>query len=154
MFIPAKGSAPFLHPSRVSRKQNHWSVVTRALEAPWYLLVYDVTCQWGHKVSQTSLVACDEALVDMLAEMAAADVHGLACLDRRHGPGPCWGLHWIDAVWKPAPEEARTVGRLLIRWCAMRFCGRWGRWRDGGCCMSGRPAGESLECADGCLSQS
>ncbi len=115
MFIPAKGSAPFLHPSRVSRKQNHWSVVTRALEAPWYLLVYDVTCQWGHKVSQTSLVACDEALVDMLAEMAAADVHGLACLDRRHGPGPCWGLHWIDAVWKPAPEEARTVGRLLIR---------------------------------------
>lgn len=66
-------------------------------------------------MSQTSLVACEEALLDMLAEIAAADVHGLARLDRRHGYGPCWGLQWIDAVWRPAPEEARKVGPLLIR---------------------------------------
>lgn len=115
MFITAKGSAPFLHPSRAGRRQNHWPVVTRALEAPWYLLVYDVIGHRRQRVSQTSLVACDEALVDMLAEKAVADIRGIGRLDRRHGPGPCWGLQWIDALWKPAPEEARTVGRLLIR---------------------------------------
>ncbi|MBN9372489.1 MULTISPECIES: hypothetical protein [unclassified Hydrogenophaga] len=109
MFIPAKGSASVLHPSRSTRRQNHWPVVTRALEAPWYLLVYDVRCWRGHKVSQTSLVACDEALVDMLAVMAMTDVRSIGRLDRRHGSGPCWGLQWIDALWKPAPEEARKV---------------------------------------------
>lgn len=115
MFIPAKGSASVLHPSRSTRRQNHWPVVTLALEAPWYLLVYDVSCWKGRKVSQTSLVACDEALLDMLAEIAAANIRGIGRLDRRHGPGPCWGLQWIDALWKPAPEEARKMGPLLIR---------------------------------------
>lgn len=115
MFITAKGTAPFLHPSRARRQQYHWPVITRALEAPWYLLIYDVMGHRGQKVSQTSLVACDEALVDMLVEMAAADIRGIGRLDRCHGPGPCWGLQWIDALWKPAPEEARKVGRLLIR---------------------------------------
>lgn len=90
-------------------------MVTRSLEAPWYLLVYDVTCHRGQRVSQTSLVACEEALLDMLAEIAAANIQGIGRLDRRHRPGPCWGLQWIDAVWRPAPEEARKVGPLLIR---------------------------------------
>lgn len=90
-------------------------MVTRSLEAPWYLLVYDVTCHRGQRMSQTSLVACEEALLDMLAEIAAADIRGIGRLDRRHGSGPCWGLQWIDAVWRPAPEEAREVGRLLVR---------------------------------------
>lgn len=115
MFITGAGGVPVLHPSRVVRKQWRWPVVTRSLEAPWYLLVHDVTCHRGQRVSQTSLVACEEALGDMLAEIVAADIRGIGRLDRRHGPGPCWGLQWIDALWKPAPEEARTVGCLLMR---------------------------------------
>jgi hypothetical protein len=115
MFITANGSASFLHPSNVAHQQHHWTVATRALEAPWYLLVYDVTCHRRRRVSQTSLVAWEESLVDMLARIPAADVTGIGRLDRRHGAGPCWSLQWIDALWQPAPNEARAVGPLLLK---------------------------------------
>ena len=115
MFITASGSASCLHPSNVTRQQHHWGVATRALEAPWYLLVYDVTCHRRRRVSQTSLVAWDETLVDMLARIPAADVTGIGRLDRRHGSGPCWSLQWIEALWQPAPSEARDLGPLLLK---------------------------------------
>jgi hypothetical protein len=53
--------------------------------------------------------------VEMLGEIAAADVKGIGRLDRQHGPGPNWGLKWIDSLWKPALREGRTVGPLLLR---------------------------------------
>lgn len=115
MFILAKGSAPFLHPSRNARSQNHWPVVTRALEAPWYLLVYDVSCHRGHRVSQTSLVGSDDALVELIAAINRADLRGVGRLDRQHGLGPSWSLRWIEALWTPALGEAREVGSLLLR---------------------------------------
>lgn len=121
VFITAEGCAPIRHPSKGTRKYREWEVVTRSLEAPWYLLVYDVTCANGRRVSQTSLVDCEEVLVDMLAAIPAADLKGVGRLDRCHGAGPGWGLRWIDAMWKPAPNEARNVGRLLFRFDAERL---------------------------------
>jgi hypothetical protein len=115
MFITSNGFAQFLHPSVATRKQHHWKVVTRALEAPWYLLVYDVSCCKGRRVSQTSLVACDEALVHILAESAVDDLKGIGRLDRCHGSSPSWGLKWIEALWRPARCEVRNVGALLMR---------------------------------------
>lgn len=118
MFITTEGCAPIQHPSKLASKLRRYEVVTQALEAPWYLLVYDVTCGKGRRVSQTSLVACDEALVDLLETMNAADIQSIGRLDRRHGSEPSWCLKWIDAVWKPEPDEARTVGPLLLRFDA------------------------------------
>lgn len=115
MFITSNGSTSFRHPSIASHKQKHWSVVTCALEGPWYLVVYDVTCRKGRRVSQTSLVGCDEALVDMLGEIAVADVKGIGRLDRRHEPRRTWSFRWIGALWKPALHERREVGPLLLR---------------------------------------
>ena len=118
MFTTSRSFAPFRHPSAAPRKQNHWAIVTRALEAPWYLLIYDVTSGKGGRVSQTSLVACDEVLVDLLDTMNVADIRGIGRLDRRHCSGPTWGLKWIDAVWKPGLGETRMVGALLLRFDA------------------------------------
>lgn len=118
MFITSNDLAPFRHPSITLRKQNHWAAVTRALESPWYLLVYDVTSSKGQRVSQTSLVACDDALVDLLDTMNEAAIRGIGRLDRLHGSGPSWGLKWIDAVWKPGLGEVRMVGALLLRFDA------------------------------------
>jgi hypothetical protein len=118
MFITSNGSASFHHPSIAPHKQKHWTVVTCALEGPWYLVVYDVTCRKGRRVSQTSLVGCDEALVDMLGEIAVDDVKGIGRVDRRHGPGHSWELKWLDALWTPARGEIRKVGPLLLRFDA------------------------------------
>lgn len=115
VFITSEGCPAFLHPSKVTRKLKQWKVVTRSLEGPWYLVVYDVTCSRGRRVSQTSLVSCDDALVDLLERMDAADIQGIGRLDRRHCSGASWNLRWIDAVWTPGPSEARMVGPLLIR---------------------------------------
>jgi hypothetical protein len=114
MFITSNGSDSFRHPSIGPHKQKYWTVVTCALEGPWYLVVYDVTCRKGRSVSQTSLVSCDKSLVDMLAEIAVTDVKGIGRLDRHHGSGPIWGFRWIDALWTPARGEARKVGQLLL----------------------------------------
>lgn len=118
MFITTEGSAPIQHPSRLASHLWRWEVVTQALEAPWYLLVYDVTCSKGRRVSQTSLVACDDALVDLLDTMSVTDIRGIGRLDRRHCSGPSWVFQWIDAIWKPGPSEARKVGPLLLRFDA------------------------------------
>lgn len=115
MFITSKGLASFRHPSIAPHRQKHWTGVICALEAPWYLVVYDVTCRKGRRVSQTSLVGCDEALVEMLGEIAVSDLKGIGRLDRQHGSSPNWGLKWINALWKPARGEARKVGPLLLR---------------------------------------
>ena len=115
MFITSNGSASFRHPSIAPHKQKYWTVVTRALEGPWYLVVYEVTCRKGRRVSQTSLVACDEALLEMLGDISVADVRGIGRLDRQHGPDPSWALKWIDALWEPALVEARKVGPVLLR---------------------------------------
>lgn len=118
MFITSNGSNPFRHPSIAPHEQKHWTVVTCALEGPWYLVVYDVTCRKGQRVSQTSLVGCEDALVEMLGQIAVADLKGIGRLDRQHGLNPNWSLKWIDSLWKPAHGEAREVGPLLLRFAA------------------------------------
>lgn len=118
MFITTEGCAPIHHPSRLTSKLRPCEVITQALEAPWYLLVYDVTCGKGRRVSQTSLVCCDGALMDVLDAMDAAGIRGIGRLDRHHGSGPNWDLRWIAAIWKPGPCEARMVGPLLLRFDA------------------------------------
>lgn len=114
MFITAPGFVQFLHPSRVAPRQSHWPAITLSMERPWYLLVYDVSCN-GRKVSQTSLVAWDATLLDMLAQIPLADLTGIARLGRRREPGPSWTIHWIGALWTPSPCEAQSTGPLLFK---------------------------------------
>ncbi|NIM42908.1 MAG: hypothetical protein GTN84_16125 [Hydrogenophaga sp.] len=114
MFITAPGLVQFLHPSKVALSQTHWPAITLALERPWYLLVHDVTYN-GKKVSQTSLVAWDHTLLDLLAQIPVADLSGIARLDRRHDVGSSWALEWIGALWTPAPCESPALGPLLFK---------------------------------------
>lgn len=118
MFITTEGCAPISHPSKLGSKLRLHEVVTQALEAPWYLLVYDVNCGKGRRVSQTSLVGCDDALVDLLDTMNVTDIRSLGRLDRRPCTDSSWGLKWISAVWKPGPRENRMTGPLLLRFDA------------------------------------
>lgn len=115
MFLATTPTTRTLHPSWLAQPPRHWPVLTRALEAPWYLLVYQVDIRRGGRLSQTSLVAGEDTLVSLLAEIAPADLTGIARLDRQHGTGPGWSLQWLDAAWSPGPAEARGAGHLLMR---------------------------------------
>ncbi|AOS80037.1 hypothetical protein Q5W_14205 [Hydrogenophaga sp. PBC] len=114
MFITAPGLVQFLHPSKVAPRQTHWPAITLALERPWYLLVHQVSFN-GKKVSQTSLVAWDHTLLDLLAQIPVGDLSGIARLDRRHDAGPNWALEWIGALWAPGPCEPPALGPLLFK---------------------------------------
>lgn len=114
MFITAPGLVQHLHPSLVALRQSHWSAVTLALERPWYLLTYDVSYK-GQQVSQTSLVAWEAPLLEMLAQIPPADVTGIARLERRREPGPSWALRRIGALWAPSPREAQATSPLLFK---------------------------------------
>src|SRR5690606_14840147 len=76
VFITAPGLVQHLHPSHVAPRQSHWPAITLALEHHWYLLIHDVCCQ-GRKLSQTSLVAWDSTLLDLLERIPAADLRGI-----------------------------------------------------------------------------
>ena len=114
MFITAPGLVQHLHPSQVAPRQTHWPAITLALERPWYLLVHRVSCK-GQTLSQTSLVAWDTTLLDLLARIPMADLSGIARLERRRGAGPSWALEWISALWAPAPGESPALGPLLFQ---------------------------------------
>ncbi|RFP75552.1 hypothetical protein DY262_20920 [Hydrogenophaga borbori] len=114
MFITAPGLVQHLHPAQVAPRQTHWPAITLALERPWYLLVHEVSCN-GQKRSQTSLVAWDATLLDLLARIPVADLSGIARLDRRREAGPSWALEWIGALWAPAPGESPALGPLLFQ---------------------------------------
>ena len=113
MFITAPGLVQFLHPSMVAPRQEHWSAITLALERPWYLLVHEVSYA-GQQVSQTTLVAWDHALLELLACIPVEDLRGIARLDRCREAGPSWVLEWIGALWATAPGEPPALGRLLF----------------------------------------
>jgi hypothetical protein len=114
VFITAPGLVQYLHPSLVAPRQSRWPAVTLSMERPWCLLVHDVSYN-GQKVSQTCLVAWDNTLVDLLAEIPVANLTGIARLDRRRDSGPSWSLNWIGALWAPAPCEPPSVGPLLFK---------------------------------------
>lgn len=96
----------------VAPGQKYWLATTLSLESPWYLLVYEVSCD-GQKLSQTSLVAWESMLLAMLAEIPVADVTGIARLEKRRDALRPWELMWIDSLWEPSPGEAEGV--LLMR---------------------------------------
>ena len=115
MFITAPGLVQHLHPSQVAPRQAHWPAITLAIERPWYLLVHRVACG-GRARSQTTLVAWDTALRDLLANIPAGDLMGLARLHRRtDGPGPGWALQGVTGLWASAPGELAAVGPLLFQ---------------------------------------
>lgn len=114
MFITAPGLIQHLHPSSVAPRQSHWPAITLAMERPWYLLTYDVAYK-GQKVSQTTLVAWEATLLEMLAQIPREDVTGIARLERRREPGASWATQWVDALWAPSPREAQAVGSLLLK---------------------------------------
>lgn len=84
------------------------------MERPWYLLVHAVSFN-GRKRSQTTLVGLDATLVDLLARLPAADLSGIARLDRCSDEGPGWALRWISALWLPAPGEPPALGPMLFQ---------------------------------------
>jgi hypothetical protein len=114
LFISAPGLVQFLHPSQVAPRQSYAPAITLSMEWPWYLLVYDVAYK-GQRVSQTSLVAWDATLVELLAQIPQADLRGIARLDRRRELGPSWAFRWIGELWASSSREAQAVGPLLIK---------------------------------------
>jgi hypothetical protein len=114
MFVTSSSFVQHLHPSSVLPPQSHWRVLTLTLERHWYLLVFKVVNQ-GRLVTQTALVAWDETLVDLLAEIPKERLMGIARLDWQADHSGPWALRWMDDLWSSSPSEAGTVGPLVFR---------------------------------------
>jgi hypothetical protein len=98
----------------VGPNQKYWRAVTLSLESPWYLFVYDA--EYGEdKVPQTTLVAWEATLLDILQGIPAANRKGLARLEKARRPGTRWQVTWIESIWAPAPEEAADTGLFLLQ---------------------------------------
>lgn len=94
--------------------QKYWRAVTLSLEAPWYVLVYEVEYD-GERMPQTTLVAWESTLLDLVALIPEPHRKGIARIERRHGPGAPWTVSWVQAIWAPAPDEAEDTGIFLLQ---------------------------------------
>lgn len=98
----------------VGPNQKYWRAVTLSLEAPWFLLVHKAEYE-GHKVLQTTLVAWESTLLDILTGIPMADCIGIARVEKERRPGSLWVVNWIESLWTPAPDEVQETGVLLLQ---------------------------------------
>lgn len=113
MFVTSDAFVQYLHPSAVAPRQHYWRVVTLTLERHWYLVVHKVLHQ-GRKVPQTSLVAWDATLVDLLTMIPVTDLIAIARFDWVADHSAGWSLRWIETLWKPSQSEALAIGPLVL----------------------------------------
>jgi hypothetical protein len=98
----------------VGPDQQYWRAVTLSLEAPWYLFVYEA--QYGQqKVPQTTLVAWEVTLLDILEAVPVANRMGVARIEKEPGSGNRWNMSWVETIWAPAQEESEQTGPFLLQ---------------------------------------
>lgn len=114
MFVTMSHFEQFMPPDLVGPNQKYWRAVTLSLETPWYLLVYVAEYE-GHKVPQTTLVAWESTLLDIVAGIPEADRRGIARVDKERSPGSRWSVSWIERLWAPAPDEVEEGGIVLLQ---------------------------------------
>lgn len=114
MFVTMPHFEQFMPPDLVAPNQKYWRAVTLSLESPWYLFVYEAEYE-GEKVPQTTLVAWESTLLDILATIPGGDCMGIARLEKERGKTARWNVSWIETIWAPTPEEAEETGLFLVQ---------------------------------------
>lgn len=98
----------------VAPNHKHWRAVTLSTEGPWFVLVY--LAQYGRrKVPQSTLVAWEATLLDILAGIPEEDCVAIARLTKQDGIHGRWDMQWIDALWQPGEDELETAGIVLLQ---------------------------------------
>lgn len=98
----------------VGPNQRHWKAVTLSVESPWYLFVYAAEYQ-GQKVPQTTLVAWESTLLQLLESIPSTNHRAIGRLDKSHSPGVRWKVTWVETVWVASAEELEETGQLLLQ---------------------------------------
>jgi hypothetical protein len=98
----------------VVARHQFWRAVTLSLETPWYLFAYESERE-GHKVPQTTLVAWESTLLELLASVPEADRKGVARVEMARGQIQRWAFSWIRRIWVPMSDELEETGVLLFQ---------------------------------------
>lgn len=94
--------------------QKCWQAVTLSLESPWYLLVYEADCD-DRKVTQTTLVAWESTLLDILTALPEGACMTIARLERHQDQVARWEMKWIQRIWASTGDECNETGLFLLQ---------------------------------------
>ena len=94
--------------------QKCWQAVTLSLESPWYLLVYEAACD-DRKVTQTTLVAWESTLFEILTSIPEGACMAIARLERHRDKVARWDMKWIQRIWASAGDECAERGLFLFQ---------------------------------------
>lgn len=114
MFVTMPPFEQFMPSSLVEPDQKYWHAVTLSLELPWYLFVYEAEYE-GQRVPQTTLVAWESTLLDILATIPAAHRRAIGRLEKERGKTARWQLSWVQSIWAPSSDEADGTGLFLLQ---------------------------------------
>lgn len=114
LFVTAPHFEQFMPRDLIVPNQKHWKAVTLSLGSPWYLFVYEVEYE-GRKVHQTTLVAWEATLLEILEVIPKEDQRAVARLQMCRDPDARWEIGWIQNIWASTTEEANETGSLLLQ---------------------------------------
>jgi hypothetical protein len=114
MFVTMPHFEQFMPPAMVAPDHKYWRAVTMSLENPWYLFVYEADYE-GEKVPQTTLVAWESTLMDIVEGIPAANRRAIARIDKDRGAGARWALQWVQSLWAALPSESEETGVMLLK---------------------------------------
>lgn len=114
MFVTAPHFEQFVPHDLIGPDQKCWQAVTLSLESPWYLLVYEADCD-DRKVTQTTLVAWESTLFEILTALPEGACMAIARLERHRDQVARWEMKWIQRVWASASDECTEKGLCLLQ---------------------------------------
>lgn len=90
-----------------------WRAMTLVNQTPWYLVTYKHH-EDDSVFVQTTLVAWESTLIEMVEALGAASVLSVHCVAPCHEGVREWAMRLISELWLPTDEEARNTGPLLF----------------------------------------
>ena len=113
MFVTMPAMEQFMPPAFVVPGHKHWRAVTLSFEHPVFLVQYDV--QHGAElVTQTTLVAWEEALIQVLRAVAPERRRAVCFMHKELGTTR-WSLDEIQAIWAPGEEDLERGFLVLLQ---------------------------------------
>jgi len=89
--------------------------VTLSLDTPRFLFAYDVERE-GHKLTQTTAIACESTLVDVVTSVPNSSRREICRVVKdRDGAPPYWRTRNLDVLWLSAKSEQASAGAVLFQ---------------------------------------
>lgn len=101
-------------PSIGMEGSHYWRMIILSSNLPWYLLRYQLRTDDEELITQTTAIAWEATLLNVLQNLERDSVVDLSIMALDYERG-AWSQRRVSEVWLAAPQEKEEAGPLLFR---------------------------------------